>query len=178
MYIGSRLGDRSTVWGHAGFIRHSASAPSEDRLTADGCQRPLGIPAAVAQDLLTRNPSVAGALWITCNGGNPREPGDFRQSALCEGRSPGIAGEASGFKGRSVFVVADDGRAWVSGLRSIAPPSDTASNSRGRAADVGNRADRRENGSPGRALPLSVLRSEKSCGAFVSAGIALMIAVG
>ncbi len=59
---------------------------------------------------------------------------------------------SKGGRSQTASVVSGDGQAWGSGLRSIAPPSDTAGNSRGRAADGGNRADRRDNRTPGRAL--------------------------
>ena len=60
--------------------------------------------------------------------------------------------DSKGGRSRSASVVFGDGQAWGSRLRSIAPPSDTASNSAGGTADGGKRADRRDDGSPGRAL--------------------------
>ena len=115
------------------------------------------------------------------NGEIPRDPRHFRQSAPCEARSLGIAGESSGFEGRALAVglcrlrrrpgmgkrgptasgcpaprsviASEPGDRNDGGQRGQrCATSEARSSSPGRAADGGNRADHRDNGSPGRAL--------------------------
>ena len=180
MYIGSRFGDRLIVWAHAGFTWHSASAPNEDRLAADGCRRSLGIPVAMRQDPQARNPSVAGALRLPATEETPESQGIFGRRRFAKaGRweSLGKRQDSKGGRSRSASVVGD-GQAWVSGpqryraarrlalLPHPSPPTETTAGNvgggarppkreavhSGCAADGGNRADRRGNGPPGHAL--------------------------
>ena len=159
------------------------------------------------QDLLTRNPSVAGALRLPATEETPEIQGIFGSRRFAnESRweSLGKRQVSKGGRSRSCYVVSGDGRRGETGLNGIGVRGRLASvplrarlprrrrapwsamrdlRSAQRFKAVGRRVSATARiaaltDRPAVRSPLSVLRSEKSCGAFVPAGIALMIAVG
>ncbi len=111
-------------------------------------------PAAVAQDPQARNPSVAGALRVTCNGGNPRGPRHLRTVGALRRK---VAGNRWGIvrtrravgRGRSLSSPATARHGEADFEAVVQQTAATA-----RIAATTNR--------PAVRSPLSVLRSEKS----------------
>ena len=89
------------------------------------------------------------------NIGNSRGLRRFRRAVVCEVRLAGIGGESPRFEGRAVAVGRCRLRRWPGmGKRaSIDRPAIGYREHTHLAADGGNRADRCDNGPPGRALP-------------------------